>query len=281
MVRTYRQDKYQLVSPWEKAMRTVDASEGRTTVNTGKRVYADMKVTQSSLTAGGQKNLKLPPITKDPQQMITFLGEEVGKALCRSKEKIKAMKKEFVLYDPSDTGQMSKSSAFEILQRYKVPTNENYQKNVLAFFVNDQHPGKINYKSLIEFFENSTEQQLEKLQFSVSNLKLDNQGGGGEGAKADSTYGRFDSTSTMNQTQNKPRKAHLQAFAERRDVGLQLEIERALKNYTKTDPDELLDRLEDALRTTCRNDDFLTDGGHVSRNTLKVQNFAIRNVRGS
>lgn len=258
MVRTYRQDKYQLVSPWEKAMKTADASEGRP-VNTGKRVYADMKVTQSSIATNGQKNLKLPPITEDPQQMIQFLGEEVGKVLSRSKDKIKTIKKEFVLYDPSGTGQMSKSSAFEILQRYKVPTNENYQKKLLAFFVQEQQPGKINWKNLVEFFENSTSHHLEKLQFSVSNLKLDR----GEG-KADSTHGRYDSTDTMNETEHKPRKAHLQAFAERRDAGLLLEIERALKNYSKIDPRDLLDQLEDSLRNTCRNDDFLTDCGHVS-----------------
>ena len=260
MVRTYRQDKYQLVSPWEKAMRSADSEEGRP-INTGKRVYSDMKVTQTSLEHNsGQKNLKLPPINEDPQQMISFLGEEVGIALVRSKELIKKIVKEFVLYDPSDTGLMSKSSAFEILQRYKVPNNENYQKKILAFFVDQQQPGKINYKNLKEFFENSRKIQQEKIAFSQQQPNKEEDDAN---MKSDNTRGRYDSTTTNNSVQHKPRKAHKQAFSERRDVALLFEIEKALKN-THKDPEELLEKLEESLRTTCKNDDFLTNNGHVS-----------------
>jgi len=260
MVRTYKQEKLQNLSPWEKAMRNADSDEGRP-VNTGKRVYADMRATKTSFEhQGTPRTLKLPPITEDPQKMIQFLGEEVGKALARTKDKLKKMRKEFVLYDPQDSSLMSKTSAFQIMEQYKVPASENYQKKVLAFFVDKEEPSKINYKKLTEFFENSRKNYIEKME--VLQQQEDN------AAKAnvmtDSTHGRYDSVSTNNQIKNKPRKAHEQAFKERRDAGLLLEIEKALRGYRARDPEELIDDLEESLRTTCKNDEFQTVNGHVS-----------------
>lgn len=261
MVRTYRNDRQALVSPWEKAMRNADAKEGRP-INTGKRVYADLRIGNTSLEhQSTPRTLKLPPITEDPQQMIQFLGEEVGKALARSKEKLKKMKKEFILYDPQETSMMSKTSAFEILTRYKIPNNENYQKKVLAFFVSQDEPSKINYKKMTEFFENSKKNYQEKIELADKQQELNSEG---RSIITDNTHGRYDSHSTDHQIRNKPRKAHEQAFKERRDVGLMLEIEKALKTYRgETSPDDLIDALEDSLQNTCRNDDFQTDNGHV------------------
>ncbi|XP_066923919.1 uncharacterized protein [Clytia hemisphaerica] len=262
MVRTYHRkaDKGQMMSPWEKAMRNADSEEGRP-VNTGKRVYAEMKVTKTSFEHHSTpRALKLPPITEDPQQMIQFLGEEVGKALARSKEKISKMIKEFVLYDPSQTSLMSKSSAFEILQRYKIPSNENYQKKVLALHVDREEPSKINYNKMVEFFENSRKNYLERLE--IVQQQADQQSNA-TGSISDNTVGRYDSVATMNQVHNKPRKAHEQAFKERRDAGQLLEIEKALKGYRSADPEDLIDGLEESLKTTCRSDDLLTDNGHV------------------
>ena len=256
MVRTFKTEK--TLSPWEKAMKNADSEEGRP-VNTGKRVYADMRVTRTSIEHHGTpRSLKLPPITEDPQQMIQFLGEEVGKAFKRSKEKIKMMKKEFILYDPQQTNLMNKNSAFDILNRYKVPDNENYQKKLLAFFVDKNEPSKIDHKALSEFFENSRKNYLERLEVLKQNE--DQQVAA---APTDNTHGRYDSSATMNAQKNKPRKAHEQAFKERRDVGLMLEIEKALKGFRGSDPEDLLDELEESLRRTCRNDDFQTDNGHV------------------
>ena len=260
MVRTYKAQKTPALSPWEKAMKNADSEEGRP-VNTGKRVYADMRATKTSIEHHGTpRSLKLPPITEDPQQMIQFLGEEVGKALMRSKEKIKKMKKEFILYDPQQTNLMNKNSAFDILNRYKVPDNENYQKKLLAFFVDKNEPSRIDHKALAEFFENSRKNYLERMEV----LKQREEEGKVAEAPTDNTHGRYDSSSTMNAHKNKPRKAHEQAFRERRDVGLMLEIEKALKGYQASDPEDLLDQLEESLKKTCRNDDFQTDNGHVS-----------------
>ena len=240
-------------------MRNADSDEGRP-VNTGKRVYADMRATKTSFEhQGTPRALKLPPITEDPQKMIQFLGEEVGKALAR-KDKLKKMRKEFVLYDPQDTSLMSKTSAFQIMEQYKVPASENYQKKVLAFFVDKEEPSKINHKKLSEFFENSRKNYLEKLEI----LQHQEESAASSPAMTDSTHGRYDSVSTNNETRNKPRKAHEQAFKERRDAGLLVEIEKALKSYRARDPEELIDDLEESLRSTCKNDDFQTDNGHVS-----------------
>ena len=242
-------------------MKNADSEEGRPT-NTGKRVYADMGVTKSTLEHHGTpRSLKLPPITEDPQQMIQFLGEEVGKALVRSKEKIKKMSKEFILYDPQDTNLMTKNSAFDILNRYKVPDNENYQKKMLAFFVDKEEPSKINYKSLSEFFENSRKNYLERLNVLKEKEDQDSVAM----PTTDNTHGRYDSSATMNAQKNKPRKAHEQAFRERRDVGLMLEIEKALKGYGGAEPEDLLDALEESLKSTCKNEDFQTDNGHVRK----------------
>ena len=249
MVRTYKEDDFNLLSPWEKAMRIADA-EANSPLQTGKRMFRDI---HSSLSiCSDQKHLKLPPISEDPQQTIEFLGQEIGKALLRSKWKLNKVKTEMLLYDPLETGYMSKSAAYEILKRYKLPPNDNYQKKIVAFFIAKLEPGKVDRFKLVEFLENS---YLQYQKMSEIKKKDGLSDVGRETKFSDSIHGRYDSEQSAHEREYEPRKAEVinKAFASRRDAGLSLEIERAFTTSGK-DPHVLINRLEDAIKKTCVNE---------------------------
>lgn len=266
MVRTYQANNYKLVSPWEQAMRNAELAEGKP-ITTGKRMYSDVNTTQTS---GEQRVHKLPPIGNNPEELYHFLGEEIGKILVRSKEKIKKISK-FVLYDPLESGMMSKSAALEILKTYRVPPNENFQKQLIDLFINVDEPGKIKHKELIEFFQNSRNTAVERIEHEKQQDATQQQS---QQTFNNSYTGRYDSTPSNEPIENqqfikaKRGEAVRQAFAERRDAGLLLEVERALLSYHSADPVDLINQLEDSLRKSCRNDEGLVPNLHVSFNTF-------------
>lgn len=265
MVRTYKEDNFHLLSPWEKAMRIAD-SEANSPIQTGKRMFRNLHSSLSSI-CNESPHLKLPPITEDPQRTIEFLGNEVGKVLVRSKRKLKIIKSEFVLYDPLETGLMSKTAAYEILKRYKLPPNDNYQRKIIAFFIAKMEPGKVDRFKLMAFLENSymhlhkleTEKMKGELIENSKNVTKLN----------DSTHGRYEGETPRNEQEYEPRKAEVvnKAFASRRDAGLSLEIARAFTASGK-DPNEAIERLEGAIRKTILNERQmelnLVNGMHVS-----------------
>ncbi|XP_057316327.1 uncharacterized protein LOC130657360 isoform X2 [Hydractinia symbiolongicarpus] len=270
MVRTYQANNYKLVSPWEQAMRNAEQAEGKP-ITTGKRMYSDVNTTQAS---GDQRVHKLPPIGNNPEELYHFLGEEIGKILVRSKEKIKKISKEFVLYDPLESGMMSKSAALEILKTYRVPPNENFQKQLIELFINVDEPGKIKHKEVIEFFQNSRNAAVERIEHEKQQDATQKQS---QQTFNNSYTGRYDSTPSNEPMENqhlikaKRGEAVRQAFAERRDAGLLLEVERALLSYHSVDPVDLINQLEDSLRRSCRNDEGLVPNLHVKSVVGKLQ----------
>jgi len=197
--------------------------------------------------------LKLPPITEDPQQTIEFLGEEVGKIFLRSKRKLKTVKNEFVLYDPMECGRIPKAAAYEILKRYKLPPNDNYQRKILAFFVTPEEPGKVDRVKLVDFLENSC---LQYRKFVEMKQKEDDSLKPPVTPKADSTYGRYDShtSNSLRDPTLSPRRGEAvsRQFNDRRDVGLSLEIEKAFKS-SGLDPHVMIEQLEASIERTTMN----------------------------
>ena len=247
-------------------MRNADSADGRS-VYTGKRTYSNVNVAQTTYDFKGneaRKDVKLPPISGDTQQMLNFLVDEVGVVLFRSKGKIETILKEFKLYDPLEKGLIPQGVACEILKRYKVPPNVNYQKKVVACFVNPSAPGKVNRMELQEFLQNSRNIAMER-----TDTGQHEKGQYTEQKLADSTQGRYDSSATSTSTSRdheyEPRKAEAvkQAFSDRRDAGLIIQIERAFRSST-VDPATLIDKLEDSLQRKCRNDDNLVAGTQVN-----------------
>ena len=265
MVRTYNYDNYQLVSPWEQAMRNAD-NEAEKPLQTGKRVYNNHIATSTNgIYNFHPKSPRLPPISNNTSEHLDYLKMEVGKVIARAKERLKKIGNEFVLYDPNEVGSINKSAVLEILRRYRVPTQESDQRALVNCFTIKEESSKVNRQELYEYLERCKEDYNEKLltsNNSSTSKSSDNR------QYYDSTHGRYDSTPSLANDENKrssfgrgaPAK---EAFAEKRDVGLLLEIERAFDYANITTPHAFIDKLEERLRQTCRNEENLTDNLHV------------------
>lgn len=265
MVRTYNYDNYQLVSPWEQAMRNAD-NEAEKPLQTGKRVYNNHRPTSTNgMYNFHPKSPRLPPISNNTSEQLDYLKMEVGKVIARTKERLKKIGNEFVLYDPNDVGSINKSAVLEILRRYKVPTRESDQRTLVNCFTIKEESSKVNRQELYEYLERCKEDYDEKLltfNNNATSTPSENR------QYYDSTHGRYDSTSSLANDENKRSSfgrgaTAKEAFAEKRDAGLLLEIERAFDYTNITTPHAFIDKLEERLRQTCRNEENLTDNLHV------------------
>ena len=265
MVRTYNYDNYQLISPWEQAMRNAD-NEAEKPLQTGKRVYNNHGATSTNgMYNFHPKSPRLPPISNNASEQLDYLKMEVGKVIARTKERLKKIGNEFVLYDPNEVGSINKSAVLEILRRYKVPTRESDQRALVNCFTIKEESSKVNRQELYEYLERCKEDYDETR--LTSNKKSTSKPSDNR-QYYDSTHGRYDSIPSIANDENKrssfgrgaPAK---EVFAEKRDAGLLLEIERAFDYANITTPHAFIDKLEERLKQTCRNEENLTDNLHV------------------